>query len=101
MHSLSDSFPMQIITEYWVEFSVLHGRFLVAKSFHIPQCAYANPRICQTFFSFLRWVFKSLGLIPSLGPICRGSNQKKKKKEKEKEKEMMQFQPLFSSSLCK
>ena len=40
-HSLSDSFPTEVIIEYWVEFSVLYGRYLLANysiylSMHLP-----------------------------------------------------------------
>ena len=31
IHSFSDSFPSQMITEYWGEFPVLYNRFLLAK----------------------------------------------------------------------
>ena len=46
IHPLSDSFPTQIITEYWVEFSVLYGRSWLAslsiyQSVHMPN---PNPQ---------------------------------------------------------
>ena len=44
IRSLSDSFPTQIITEYWVEFPVLYNRSPFGHSFHIPQYAYAHPK---------------------------------------------------------
>ena len=37
IHSFSDSFLIQIITEYQVEVPV-------GQSFHIPQCAHAKPK---------------------------------------------------------
>ena len=40
---LSDSFPTWIITEYWVEFfGYIASPFW--QTFHIFQCAYANPK---------------------------------------------------------
>lgn len=44
IHSLSDSFPTKIITQYWVEFSTIQ-HVLVAQSFSIYKCAYANPKL--------------------------------------------------------
>lgn len=47
-HSLSDSFPIEIITESWVGFPVLYSRSL-GQSFHMSECAYANPFILNTY----------------------------------------------------
>ena len=41
IHSHSDSFPTEIITEYWVECSV---QVPIGQLFHILQCTYASPK---------------------------------------------------------
>ena len=38
IHSLSDSFPIWVITEYWVEFPVLYGRSLLVICFIYRSC---------------------------------------------------------------
>ena len=46
IHSFSDSFPIEVITEYWVDFPVLYSRSLSANHpFHIQCYAFANPRL--------------------------------------------------------
>ena len=44
IYSFSDSFPIQVITEYWIEFLVLYSRSLLI-IYYIYQCIYVNPNL--------------------------------------------------------
>ena len=56
IHSPSESLPTRIITEFWVEFSALHGRSLLAKgsinhSVHVP---IPNPQSIPPLFAYIK-----------------------------------------------
>ena len=68
-----DSFLAYVITEYWVEFSVLIQHLPVGRSLHITQCAYANlkppvhPSRLPNLSTWLNIIFsKSVSLISVL-----------------------------------
>ena len=58
-----DSFLAYVITEYWVEFSVLIQHLPVGRSLHITQCAYANlkppvhPSLLPNLSTWLNIIF--------------------------------------------
>ena len=82
IHSLSDSFPTQIITEYWVEFPVLYSRSPLASHsiYHSVPMPVPNhgppqpPTFCTLFFVFFVCLFVLFFVFMAL-PAAYGNSQ--------------------------